>query len=86
MMKLKLVSYLIIFTVILSACGTLEKKTILINPNDDKGRVLEIMGPPGDRQMEGQSVVSSVVSGLHILQVKLILNKFNFFPELFISL
>ena len=55
MIKLKLFSYLIICTVILSACGTLEKKTILINPNDDKARVLEIMGTPGDRQMEGQN-------------------------------
>lgn len=54
-MNKKVVSYLIVFAVMLSACGTLEKKTILINPNDDKDRVLEIMGLPGDRQMEGKS-------------------------------
>jgi hypothetical protein len=55
MQKLKLVSYLFILTVTLSACGTLEKKTILININDDKSRVIEIMGTPEDRQMEGQN-------------------------------
>lgn len=41
----------------LTACGTLEKKTILINPDDDKTRVLEIMGTPDDRQMLGQNEV-----------------------------
>jgi len=51
----KLVSYLFICTIILSACGTLDKKTILINLNDDKSKVLEIMGSPRDRQMEGQN-------------------------------
>jgi hypothetical protein len=50
--KLAIVSFVII---ILSACGTLEKKTILINSGDDKSRVFEIMGTPEDRQMEGQN-------------------------------
>ena len=34
----------------------------------------------------GQDYGWWLVSGLHILQVKLILNLFNFFPEIFISL
>ena len=51
----KLACYLFLFTFVLSACGTLDKKTILINLDDDKSKVLEIMGPPDDRQMEGQS-------------------------------
>lgn len=40
--------------VILSACGTLEKKAILINVGDDKSSVLKIMGIPDDRQINGQ--------------------------------
>ena len=38
----------------LSACGTLEKKTSLINPGDTKENVLSMMGPPGDRQFRGK--------------------------------
>jgi hypothetical protein len=38
----------------LCACGSLEKKTVLINPGDDKQKVLSIMGPPGDRQFRGK--------------------------------
>jgi len=56
MQKTKLVIFLL-FIIILSACGTLEKKSILINPNDDKNRVLEIMGTPDDRQMQDQNEV-----------------------------
>lgn len=43
--------------IILSACGTLEKKSILINSGDDKNRVLSIMGTPDDRQLQGQNEV-----------------------------
>ena len=38
---------------LLSGCGTLAKKAVLINPGDSKARVLEVMGPPGDRQFKG---------------------------------
>lgn len=37
-----------------AACGTLEKKAILINPGDDKAAVIKVMGAPGDRQFRGQ--------------------------------
>lgn len=40
---------------ILSGCGTLDNKTILLNPGDTKERVLEVMGPPSDRQMSGSN-------------------------------
>jgi len=43
-----------IVAVTLSACGSLEKKTVLINPGDTKERVLSIMGTPGDRQFRGK--------------------------------
>lgn len=39
--------------VIASGCGTLEHKTILIDPGANKERVLEIMGTPDDRQFQG---------------------------------
>jgi hypothetical protein len=38
--------------VALIGCGTLAKKAVLINPGDDKAKVLEVMGPPGDRQFK----------------------------------
>lgn len=36
---------------LLSACGTLDKKTILLSVGDSKERVLEVMGTPDDRQV-----------------------------------
>lgn len=51
MKALKLIIYLSsIF--LLSSCGTLDNKTILINAGDTKERVLEIMGTPQDRQLK----------------------------------
>jgi len=41
-------------TILLSACGSLEKKAMSINPGDSKDRVLSVMGPPGDRQFNGK--------------------------------
>jgi len=38
----------------LTACGTLEKQSVLINPGDTRERVLSIMGAPGDRQFRGK--------------------------------
>jgi hypothetical protein len=53
MKRLHLLGILII-AVLLSACGSLEKKAVLINPGDTKEQVLAIMGPPGDRQFRGK--------------------------------
>jgi hypothetical protein len=36
----------------LSACGSLEKKAILVNVGDTKAQVAERMGPPDDRQVK----------------------------------
>lgn len=41
----------------LITCGSLEKKSILVNPGDDKERVIAAMGPPQDRQFEGENEV-----------------------------
>jgi hypothetical protein len=38
----------------LVACGSLEKKAVLLNVGDAKEKVLAIMGPPDDRQLKGQ--------------------------------
>ena len=37
---------------ILTACGTLDSKTILLNAGDSKKKVLEVMGVPQDRQLQ----------------------------------
>jgi len=37
----------------IQSCGTLDKKTILIDPGDPKQKVVEIMGVPYDRQFNG---------------------------------
>lgn len=37
---------------ILTSCGTLDNKTILINSGDSKERVFEVMGVPQDRQLQ----------------------------------
>jgi hypothetical protein len=44
---------LILLSISLTACGSLEKKTILINAGDGKNDVLKIMGAPDDRQLKG---------------------------------
>jgi hypothetical protein len=41
----------------LSACGSLEKKSALINPGDQKAQVLAVMGPPQDRQFRDKNEV-----------------------------
>lgn len=42
-------------TFFLVACGSLEKKSVLIEIGDDKDHVLKIMGPPDDRQLKGSN-------------------------------
>jgi hypothetical protein len=39
----------------LSACGSLEKKSSLLNLRDTKAQVLTAMGPPDDRQLKGNN-------------------------------
>jgi hypothetical protein len=40
-----------------SGCGSLEKKSILIGPGDNKEKVLSIMGAPDDRQFSAKNEV-----------------------------
>ena len=40
---------------LLSACGSLEKRTALLNVGDTKEKVLSAMGPPDDRQLKGDN-------------------------------
>ncbi|WP_330147098.1 hypothetical protein [Shewanella oncorhynchi] len=41
--------------IILSGCGSLDKQSILVNAGDTKEQVLNIMGPPDDRQFQGKN-------------------------------
>ena len=49
---LKWLIYTTLFGVI-AGCGTLDSKTILLNVGDSKSRVMEVMGVPSDRQING---------------------------------
>lgn len=40
----------IVAMMLLTACGSLERRSITINAGDTKDRVLAVMGTPGDRQ------------------------------------
>ena len=42
-------------TLLLTGCGSLEKKSIMLNIGDSKEQVLSIMGPPDDRQLQGEN-------------------------------
>ncbi len=53
MRTIMLAAPLFIFLII-SGCGTLDHKTILLNIGDSKERVLEVMGTPADRQIGRQ--------------------------------
>jgi|SRR5688572_21559347 hypothetical protein len=39
------------------ACGSLQKNAVLVNAGDDKQRVLEVLGTPGDTQFQGSAEV-----------------------------
>lgn len=54
-MKYLLMTTLLLLTLFLSACGTLDKKTILINAGDSKQEVISIMDVPDDRQFRQAS-------------------------------
>lgn len=46
----------LVFCFLVSACGGLAKKTVLINNGDDKSQVLKIMGgAPDDRQFKDEN-------------------------------
>lgn len=46
-----------LFCIVLSACGSLEKKSILISHGDLKNKVISVMGTPDDRQLKGRNEV-----------------------------
>ena len=51
---LRLKQFLLLSSVaMLSGCGTLESKTILLNFGDTKEKVLATLGVPQDRQLQG---------------------------------
>lgn len=54
-MKFRLITVVAIFAVLLAACGSLEKKAVLLNLGDTKEQVLVAMGPPDDRQLNGEN-------------------------------
>lgn len=45
----------ILWVLFLTACGTLDSKTIQLNVGDSKQKVLDVMGVPDDRQVKGQN-------------------------------
>jgi hypothetical protein len=46
---------LVAILLLVAACGTLDKKALLINYGDSKEQVLNVMGPPDDRQFKGKN-------------------------------
>ena len=50
MMKKAIITIAIL---ILTGCGSLEKKSILVSNGDSKADVVKIMGAPDDRQLKG---------------------------------
>ena len=50
---IKMITLLVI--IVLTACGTLDKDSLLVNNGDTKEKVLKIMGPPDDRQLKGKN-------------------------------
>jgi len=45
----------VLILLILVSCGTLQKKAALVNFGATKEKVLNIMGPPDDRQFKGKN-------------------------------
>lgn len=46
-------AWLAYVTFLLAACGSLEKKSILVSNGDSKQQVIEVMGTPDERQLQG---------------------------------
>ncbi|MEI8015297.1 MAG: CsgG/HfaB family protein [Nitrospira sp.] len=53
-MRTSIAAIALVLSLFVASCGTLDSKTILLNVGDSKARVLEVMGPPKDRQIHGQ--------------------------------
>lgn len=53
-MRASITAAVLCITLIISGCGTLDSKTILLNVGDTKEKVLDVMGTPADRQVNGQ--------------------------------
>ena len=49
----RLLPPILLSTLLAGGCGSLQKKAILVNSGDDRERVQETMGVPGDRQFQG---------------------------------
>lgn len=45
--------FLVIAIALLSGCGTLDNKMIMIDPGDSKEKVIKLIGTPYDRQFQG---------------------------------
>jgi hypothetical protein len=41
-----------LMALLVTGCGSMERKAVLINPGDDKAAVLKVMGTPRDRQFK----------------------------------
>ena len=54
-MKARNIIMAALLSVFLVACGSLEKKAVLLNLGDTKEQVLAAMGPPDDRQLQGEN-------------------------------
>ena len=54
---MKIVISLLLAATLVTACGSLEKKSSLINIGDGKNQVLNVMGVPDDRQVKGMKEV-----------------------------
>lgn len=52
-MRIRKVATTTVLLSLISACGTLDNKTILLNVGDTKETVLATLGTPQDRQIEG---------------------------------
>ena len=50
-------SAIVVVSFLMTACGGLEKKSILVNNGDTKQQVIEAMGTPDDRQLNGDAEV-----------------------------
>lgn len=45
--------FVVLAIVLLSGCGTLDNKMIMIDPGDSKEKVVKLIGAPYDRQFQG---------------------------------
>ena len=60
-MKARNIIMAALLSVFLVACGSLEKKAVLLNLGDTKEQVLAAMGPPDDRQLQGENEACNTV-------------------------